>query len=1259
MDEGSGHGGAGRARTGDGSRPRARLKRLLAGPVVILLLAAALAVLETSAATGQGALVRIGAVPRLPRGAVNLGPVPASTTITGAVVLRPRNTGALEQFIADVTAKHSSLFGHYLPKGQFARRFGPDASTIAAVAGQLRGDGLHVDGVTGEGLLLRFHGPASRAASAFATGLDSYRMAGGGLARATTTAPALPSSIAGSVATVVGLDELGPRHRLRVHRSATDSARFSAAKAATFQHPPGAPRACRQAAADAAAFGGLTDDQIADAYGAFGLYGAGDTGSGVHIGVFEEEPFLPSDIQHFDTCYFGASAAAAMSSRLNVIPLEGGIPQSAGSDGEALMDIENVSALAPGASIDVYENPETPQGEVAQIAAMVDEDRDQIITSSYGRPCEQEEEAGQPGTQQAMNYLFQQAAAQGQTFLGAAGDNGSDSCEEAHREPSPQPGQNPISAGEIASQPYVLGVGGTTITDAAQPVQEHVWNDGAQGGAGGGGISQSFAMPSWQRDATVPGIALPGGADYTSAASVEERFGYPTGFCADTLPAAQAGTPCRIEPDVSADSDEYTGAITVYSEQYRGEGEEMAPDGWVTSGGTSSAAPIWAAMLALADASPTCRENPSTASGVGFVSPLLYGIASNPAAYAASFNDVTEGNNDQYGLDDGKVFPARAGFDLASGLGSPRMTGPGGSAGLAYYLCSYAAHPSGPVVTGLSPTSGSTAGGETMQVTGTGFQSGGVPDVAGVQVAAWQVPAGSIHVVSATSLTVKMPPARNTLPADAPAPDDGAGPADIIVTSTAGLSSATGPASTFQYVDTSKAGALPSVTGMTPDGGSESSPGPVTILGAGFNGASEVSFGGVKTASFKVISDSQILATPSRYSSHTACSPLPTTGAYTGENATNDICQVQVVVRGPAGASATGPILPPFEGAPTYEQDGALKAPAGCGCEIYPSPTEFDYAPAPVTTSISTSAGASGLASETGGTLITVHGSGLNRFTLDYADFNESALEASMEWESLNQEIAFISGTEIQITAPALVESAESATTQPKSVPFTVRTLAGESAPASVEYAGVPTVSAVRNTESDIRLEGMGGAPDTGGTPILITGTGTSGQVTSVRFSDSEAPPSQGTQYEFSASGRTKLSTQTVSQLPAIANVQLCTVTGCSATSKSDLIYLYPPGQAAVESLTPRSGSAAGATKVAVHGQNLGCPLAVAFGSKQAESFTPGQSLLACGSTTELKALSPPGEAGTKVPVTVMTAEGYFTGTGDAPSAARFTYTAP
>ncbi len=75
-----------------------------------------------------------------------------------------------------------------------------------------------------------------------------------------------------------------------------------------------------------------------------------------------------------------------------------------------------------------------------------------------------------------------------------------------------------------------------------------------------------------------------------------------------------------------------------------------------------------------------------------------------------------------------------------------------------------------------------------------------------------------------------------------------------------------------------------------------------------------------------------------------------------------------------------------------------------------------------------------------------------------------------------------------------------------------------------------------------------------------------------------------------------------------------------------------------------------------IGGDNLGCPLEVFFGNVKAESFTPVQALLDCGSTTTLHATSPPGTAGTKVPVTVATIESYFTGSGRGTTTASFTY---
>src|SRR5260370_26444325 len=102
------------------------------------------------------------------------------------------------------------------------------------------------------------------------------------------------------------------------------------------------------------------------------------------------------------------------------------------------------------------------------------------------------------------NQFFQQAAAQGQSILVAAGDSGSSSCFQL------QGGgfNTSLNADDPAAQPYVTGVGGTNLTlNANNSYQtETVWNGGFLGGAGGGGISQFWKRPSWQ---TGPGVNNP------------------------------------------------------------------------------------------------------------------------------------------------------------------------------------------------------------------------------------------------------------------------------------------------------------------------------------------------------------------------------------------------------------------------------------------------------------------------------------------------------------------------------------------------------------------------------------------------------------------------------------------------------------------------------------------------------------------------------------------------------------------------------
>ena len=1223
-----------------------RPTRIAAQLTLVLLAVAGALLLIASGSRARPTRVTIQTRALAPAGARRLGPLARSATVRGAVVLKPRSDSALQSFIAAVTDPSSSAFHRYLPAGAFAQRFGPTAATQGSVRAALSADGLAVGPTSRDGLVIPFSGDAIAVQRTFATRLSRYQLADGTRVSAPTASISLPSSVAGDVATVLGLNGLIHEHRIGATLPSASAAggRDHAATADAAAPAPG-PKACADAQHAATQTGGLTDAAIAHAYGADGLYSAHDTGAGQRVAVYELEPFLRSDIRTFDRCYFGAARANQMMQRLHLRAVDGGQPRGPGS-GEASLDVEDISALAPGAQIDVYAGP-APNANpniydaFDEYAAIVDDDRDQVVTSSWGL-CEQALQHGQQGLQESENYLFQQAAAQGQTVFSAAGDNGSDDCN-TRETARPIAGQNPVSVDDPSSQPYVVGVGGSAIDAAGSPPLEHVWNDGPKGGAGGGGISESWRMPAWQQRAKLPGIVRPGSATYRAANRIERAAGYAPNFCQAHAPGAGASTPCRLDPDVSAQADEYTGAITVYSHEYT---SRLFPTGWTTTGGTSSAAPIWAATLALVNASPSCRSSRATARGVGFVSPLLYRLASNPTAYGASFTDIRTGNNDVYGISNGKVFAATRGYDLATGLGSPRLTDGAGKAGLAYYLCSIGASHDGPTVTRLRPSSGSTTGGERIRVTGSGFSKHGRSLVKAVQIGARPVPSNAVRVSGPRTLTVRIPPAAQGLPPSAHAAAAAAGPAQVIVTLSDGHSSVPGPRSRFTYMIGNSSATTPSVAAITPDGGLSTRSGTITVLGAGFTRVRRVTVGGVPAPRFKVAGTGRIRITYPRLSRRTACVKLPRGGVYAGDSSRNDICQVQVRVYTRAGVSAGTVIRPPLEGSLHTNVQGVLRA-DGCRCEVTQTSDEFDYLPRPRITSVSTSGGPRTLASEKGGSVITVKGVGLNPLDIDWANFGNPASDASVRLGYV-----YLSGTEMQIRAPRHDVTLGIARTR-----SSVRTLAGQSNARTVRYAGLPITTAVSTPGNRVRVDGLPGAQDTGGTRINISGLHFRGQVIALEILGLNAPSasSGGTQYRFKVTGDSTLQTQTVAQNPGLVAVEPCTVSGCARGSAKAGLLLYAPGRPTVTGVSPASGPAAGATAIKITGRNLGCALAVGVGAGAATDLQPVQTFTGCGSTTTLKAVTPAGTAGSSVPVTVRTAQSVFTHRAGT-SSARFSY---
>jgi kumamolisin len=235
--------------------------------------------------------------------------------------------------------------------------------------------------------------------------------------------------------------------------------------------------------------------------------------------------------------------------------------------------------VAPKASLVVYFAPNTDRGFLDAVTSAVHDTthRPSLLSISWGGP-------ESSWTQQAMTALdgaFQDAALAGVTVLCAAGDDGSSDGLKDGKAHADFP----------ASSPHALACGGTRLEASGNAIaSEVVWNDPGHG-ATGGGVSDVFPLPDWQRASHVPVSANPHGG------------------------------PGRGVPDVAGDADPATGY-------------EIRVDGRNTVvGGTSAVAPLYAGLLA--------RINQRLGKPVGFLNPVLYGAS-------GVCRDVTEGSNGAY-----------------------------------------------------------------------------------------------------------------------------------------------------------------------------------------------------------------------------------------------------------------------------------------------------------------------------------------------------------------------------------------------------------------------------------------------------------------------------------------------------------------------------------------------------------------------------------------------------------------------------------
>jgi kumamolisin len=282
------------------------------------------------------------------------------------------------------------------------------------------------------------------------------------------------------------------------------------------------------------------------------------------------------------------------------------------SGDEATMDVEVVHAIAPRAKLVVFNfNGQVTNAQwTSQTLSMIRASAGDVISSSVGS-CD----GGYNSTDAAdFASVLNEADVLRESMFASAGDNGAFDCI-GHGQ---TPGSAYLGVDMPAALPGVTGVGGTSVTASPSGSwqNETVWEGPIETAGTGGGISRFFTQPAWQ---VAPGVTA---ADQINTAHM------------------------RMVPDVSADADPGSGMNLIF------------PAGSGQGGGTSQAAPIWAAITALIDEYLRVHGHQP----VGFMNPALYYLARTHPAYAP-FHDVTVGSNLYY--------PAGPGYDMASGLGSP------------------------------------------------------------------------------------------------------------------------------------------------------------------------------------------------------------------------------------------------------------------------------------------------------------------------------------------------------------------------------------------------------------------------------------------------------------------------------------------------------------------------------------------------------------------------------------------------------------
>jgi subtilase family serine protease len=534
------------------------------------------------------------------------------------------NQSGLQSAVKSASNPASSSYGKYPSLSTLASKYGASSSKRNAVVNAFK-----KQGVTAKVDVTHLRATATvsigKAQSMFGTKWAVYVSSTGSHVALPVNTPKLPSGIKGNVDTVAGM-------RLQLtNGSSSRAALVTDGGTPTRTGTPDLGCTSTTFPSAAASGNGLFPNQILTAYGIAPLQAAGLQGQGVRLAIVGEAPTPSSDVNTFRSCFGTTGTTLKIHNAGSIKPIV-----------ESSLDAMVSSMVVPRlAGFDLWVQPLSEndddgdaEGFLQLLAQPVQATASgaplpNVISVSYG-VCESQV-SPYTASRTLVERQLTATAALGITVVVAAGDTGSSACARGVSASKLTAADKQPQTSWPATSPWVLAVGGTnlTLTDQNAIASSGPWNDTAypppfQKTAGGGGGQSTFeARPWWQ-------------------------------------PAQPfASSKYRMVPDLAAFADESPGYPIVCSSGVQGcsgSGQTIA-----FVGGTSAAAPLVAGMVALWTQQAQAQGLPRP----GFVPPLLYTMAQrSPQA----FLDITTGTNAVFG---GSSYPAGAGFDLASGWGSP------------------------------------------------------------------------------------------------------------------------------------------------------------------------------------------------------------------------------------------------------------------------------------------------------------------------------------------------------------------------------------------------------------------------------------------------------------------------------------------------------------------------------------------------------------------------------------------------------------